>query len=155
MSLNAKSVVKDKFWIVERDGEKVGTVQAVSDGVVFVDTNSRRRFPSVSVLSRDVGIHFERPAKKTKSSPAGDVYGFPVDVPRAYNALYNVVHRVPVYTKEEKSKSMFCAGYYLVRYNDTWEEVFCPKLIVINRYPFRGPFYSEQEMRQVAHSQNV
>ena len=30
--LRATPVVKDKFWIVEQDGEKVGNIQAVEEG---------------------------------------------------------------------------------------------------------------------------
>lgn len=149
MTLYAKPVVKDKFWIVERNGEKVATIQAVPDGVVFVDGPNRVRFPSIRILSRACGVHFERVPKKIKAAPAGDVYGFPVDVKVAHNTLYNVARRVPVYTKSDKSKSMFCAGYYLVQTEDRWEEVFCPKLITINRYPFHGPFYTKEEMQQV------
>ena len=147
MTLNAKSVLKDKFWIVERDGEKIGTVQAMPDGVVYVDGGNRTRYPSIRVLSHAAGIHFERPTRRVHVVPTGVVYGFPVDVPRPHNTLYNVVRRVPVFTKSEKSKSMFCAGYYLIQSDSGWEPEFCPKLITINRYPYLGPFYTLEEQQ--------
>lgn len=155
MTLNAKTIIKNKFWIVERDGEKIATIQAGPGGVFYVDGNRRTRFPSIKVLSQEFGVKFDRPAKKIKTEPSGTVYGFPIDTVEGFNALYNVVKRVPVYTKCEKSKSMFCAGYYLIELDGEWTEAFCPKLITINRYPFVGPFYSEEEMKQRRQELNV
>lgn len=158
MTLYAKPVLKDKFWVVEHEGVRVGTIQAVPDGVVFVDTGGNRsaRYPSVRVLGREANIKFDRVQSRVKiASEVGDVYGFPIDTPKAYNTLYNVVRRVPVYTKSAKSKSMFCAGYYLVLLDEVWTECFCPKMITLNRYPFHGPFYSQQEMSQFRKDNNV
>ena len=31
MTINAKTLVKDKFWIVEQDGKKLGTLQKQED----------------------------------------------------------------------------------------------------------------------------
>ena len=36
MTIEARPVVKNKYWIVEKDGEKIATIQAANDGVVFV-----------------------------------------------------------------------------------------------------------------------
>lgn len=158
MTLCAKSVLKDKFWVVEQEGVRVGTIQAVPDGVVFVDTGGRRsaRYPSIRVLGQETKIKIERSSVSSARPRAqGDVYGFPIDTVRAYNTLYNVVHHAPVYTKTAKSKSMYCAGYYLILQDDVWTESFCPKMITINRYPFQGPFYSREEMLAARENSDV
>ena len=41
--------------------------------------------------------------------------------------------------QEEKSKSWFAAGYYRVTVNGTTETMFCPKLILLQRYDYIGP----------------
>jgi len=68
------------------------------------------------------------------------VYGFPVGS-KPHNVLYNVPRKLPVYTKTSKSRSYYCAGYYLIKLKDEWETQFCPKLITVNRYPTQGPFH--------------
>ena len=39
--LLAKEVVKDKFWIVERNGSKCGTLRLKNNELVFYENNSR------------------------------------------------------------------------------------------------------------------
>jgi len=51
-----------------------------------------------------------------------------------------------VFTKGRKSKSFFCAGYYIVKFNNGWVKSYCPKLITLNRYPYAGPYKTQQEM---------
>jgi len=54
----AKPVVKNKFWIVEEDGEKIATIQAVEDGgFAYVRGDSREVFPSIKVLAATYNIH--------------------------------------------------------------------------------------------------
>ena len=48
------------------------------------------------------------------------------------------------YTKEKKSKSFFCAGYYAVKYKE-WGVHFCPKAIIVYNYDFEGPFKTTEE----------
>ena len=78
MTLKAKPVVKNKFWIVEEDGEPVATIQSSPDGVVLVKKQYREKFPSLKMLSANYNIKIDRysptPAAKTKS-----IYGFPID----------------------------------------------------------------------------
>ena len=52
------------------------------------------------------------------------------------------------FTKSEKSKSLYCAGYYIIKFDKGWVKSFCPKLITIERYESRGPFKNDLEMRQ-------
>lgn len=140
--LKAKPVVKNKFWIVERDGNKVATIQTTDDGVVWVDGHVREKFATIKMLKDRHNVDFV--PSKSKSEKPQDVYGFPVSS-RFYNPLYDVTKHLPIYTKQEKSRSYYCAGYYLVQLGTTWTRAFCPKLITLQRYPFKGPFASEQE----------
>jgi hypothetical protein len=63
--------------------------------------------------------------------------------------MFDVRQKLPLFTKSSASKSLYCAGYYIIKFDKGWVKSFCPKLITIERYPFKGPFISELEMKQV------
>lgn len=151
--LKATPVVKNKFWIVERDGEKVATIQAVDEGgVVFVDNEKRQPYASVKSIKNKLNIVFDRPEKKI--IPTGnEVYGYSAST-RAYNCLYDVSRRLPIYTKSLKSKSYFCAGHYAIKFNSSWTKAYCPKLITLQRYEFLGPYKSKAELDAVVEQTN-
>ena len=141
----AKPIIKNKFWVVENQGEKIATIQAVNHGgLVYVHNDNREFFPSVKVLKQKYNIKFSAPPKPQKNQN-GKVYGFPTSG-KSYNAVYDVKNRLPIYTKTEKSKSQYCAGYYLILLNNLWVEHICPKRITITRYQFCGPFRTEDDM---------
>ena len=142
----AKPVVKNKFWVVEDQGHKVATIQAVEDGgFVYVHDEQRERFNSIKLLSKQYNIVFDKITKKSKQVSGNNVHGYPTQA-KPHNELYDISRRLPVYTKTAKSKSYFCAGYYIVQFDSHWAKAQCPKLITLNRYPFRGPFATQEEM---------
>jgi hypothetical protein len=61
--------------------------------------------------------------------------------------MYNVKKKLPLFAKSDKSKSQYCAGYYVIKFRKGWVKSFCPKLITLERYPFQGPFKTESEMK--------
>jgi hypothetical protein len=144
MTIEAKPVVRNKYWIVEQDGHKIGTIQAAEDGVVLVQDNHRLKYPSIKVLGTAHNIRFGS-GQRTQTRSVDSVYDFPCSgVP--YNAIYDLRLKLPLYTKTRKSKSYFCAGYYLVQYGTEWATEFSPKKIVLTRNAYLGPFRTEQAM---------
>lgn len=146
--LIAKPVLKNKYWIVESHGSKVATIQAVDNGgFVYVHENNREQFASIKMLSKTYNVKFDKPqSKKDKLKPKQNtVYDYPV-TGNAYNIMWDLKHKFPVFSKTSKSKSFFCAGYYVVKFGNEWTEMFCPKLIALNRYEFYGPYKTEKEM---------
>lgn len=144
MTIVATPIIKNKYWIVESNGAKVATIQAVDEGgVAYVHDNQREIFPSIKLLSKKYNIAFAK-APKTASSKPSDVYGYPCNT-RSFNEVYDVARKLPIYTKSAKSRSYFCAGYYMIKYSNTWIREFCPKLITLNRYDHKGPFKTETE----------
>lgn len=145
MTLLAKPVVKNKCWIVEDNGNKVATILANEHGVTLVQNEKREKFASLKVLSdkHNIIVDKTKPTKTNKESY--DVYGYPCEH-NAQNVLWDVQKKLPIFTKGLKSKSFFCAGYYLIRFNFGWAKSYCPKLITLNRYDYRGPFKTKEEM---------
>jgi hypothetical protein len=67
--------------------------------------------------------------------------------------LWSVTQQLPLYNKTAKSKSWFAAGWYRVRRGRNWHTVLAPKLIVLQRYEYQGPFITQQEANDHAHKQ--
>jgi hypothetical protein len=148
--LIAKPVIKNKFWIVESQGTKVATIQAVEDGgFVYVHDEERQRFPTIKLLSKEHNIMFDATTTKKEKVAVEhhEVYGYPV-TNRAWNTLWDVKHQFPVYTKTSKSKSYYCACYYIIKFNYGWVKSYCPKFITLNRYEFQGPYKTKFEMQE-------
>jgi hypothetical protein len=73
------------------------------------------------------------------------VHGFPAGC-RVHNPIWDVKHKLPLYTKDFKSKSYYCAGYYLIDVEGTWVTEYCPKNIVLSRHTFHVPFASKDKL---------
>lgn len=149
-NLQAKQLVPNKFWIVQNHGEKVGTLAKEKKGFVLVTPQDKIHFENVDKVYETFGKDFfeQTMVKKTKDSKVMEVYNFPTSTP-AFNPLFDVQNNLPLYSKSKKSKSLYCAGYYTIRFAKGWVKSFCPKLITLQRYEYKGPFKTELEMRQV------
>ena len=148
--LIAKPVIKNKFWIVEDHGNKIATIQAIEEGgFVYVHDQQREKYATIKLLSKTYNIKFDNvvPKKEKSTSIEHEVHGFPVSN-KPWNVLYDVKHQFPVYTKTSKSKSYYCAGYYIIKFNNGWVKSYCPKFITLNRYEFQGPFKTKTEMQE-------
>ena len=145
--LIAKPVVKNKMWIVESLGTKVGNIMAVDEGgVVYLHDNQRELFPSIKLLSKKYNIEFVKAEKpKREKLDSYDVYGYPTNT-QPHNEVLDVQRYLPIYTKGAKSKSFFCAGYYIIKFSSTWVRAYCPKLITLNRYEYEGPYKTQERM---------
>lgn len=154
MTLKAKPVIKNKFWIVEERGKKVAAVLSNPQGYTFLkNAQHRENFSSFRTLAKKYNISVEPAAKTAPSKSQHQVHGYPCEhVP--CNSLWAVKHRLPIYTKNKKSKSFFCAGYYIIKFPTGWTRAYCPKLITLQRYLYQGPFYSAAEMNTVLRSAN-
>jgi hypothetical protein len=143
----AKPVVKNKFWIVESSGQKIATIQAIEEGgVAYVHNNQRELFPSIKLLSKKYNIDFVKVDKTKQDERATyEIYGYPAPH-RPHNVLFDVQKHLPIFTKTVKSKSYFCAGYYIIKFNHSWARAYCPKAITLNRYEYQGPFRTPEIM---------
>ena len=146
MTLLAKSIVKNKCWIVEQDGSKVASILSTPEGVTLVHRGRREKFNSLKLLSERYNITVDKSKPQRVITESNDVYGYPCEH-RAHNVLWDVKHKLPIFTKGNKSKSFFCAGYYIVKFNNGWVKAYCPKLITLNRYPYAGPYKTKEEMQ--------
>jgi hypothetical protein len=149
MTLKAKPVLKDKFWIIENDEQRIGTMSWNDDRYMFSNKVETCFFDSKQDMKQRFGadiVWTDLSVPKEVTQQDFIVYGFPTSV-SPYNTMYDVKRKLPLFTKSDKSKSAYCAGYYIIEFEKGWVKSFCPKLITIERYNFKGPFKSEMEMR--------
>ena len=145
MTLIALPVVDKQYWILKENDRKVGNVEACAGGYQVKINNQIAQFKTIKLAARDANIIFEPAIKITRPKTTVDhVHGYPISG-RVYNPIWNVAQQLPVYTKTTKSKSWFAAGWYNVRKGRTWQTILAPKLIVLQRYAYQGPYYTEQE----------
>ena len=156
MTVKAKTLIKDKFWIVEENGQKLGTLQKKDDnGWIFLNKQDKRQvYITQESLFQKFGFNIfeEKQEKKEEDLTNGqtnfEVHGYPCSQ-TPYNPMFDVQKQLPIYTKTPKSKSMFCAGYYIICFDKGWRKAYCPKAITLQRYPYKGPIKSKIEMQQV------
>jgi hypothetical protein len=147
-TMKAKTIVENKFWIVEEeDGVKVGTISC-TNGTVTVNINNRSEiFSTLEEVTSIHDINFTKKTKPSKSDVRYEVYDYPT-AHTPHNALWFVERKLPIYTKTSKSNSYHCAGYYIIKFEHGWVKSFSPKLITLQRYPYQGPYKTKLEMME-------
>ena len=138
--IRAKSIVKDEYWILQKNNIKVGQIKALSNNKIEVQIHGNKAgtFDSLEEMKNSGMFEFvEMP--RINNEPTNEVHGYQADG-IAYNAVWNVQYSLPLYTQTDDSKSWFAAGYYKININGTWIVKFCPKLITLQRNEYKGPF---------------
>jgi len=139
----AKPVVPDQYWILKQDNHKIGNIQASPEGYTVKILDQIGVVKTIPMLRNIANIKFEALETVTPSDPR-QVHGYQTGC-AAFNSMWNVQLKLPLFTKEEKSKSWYAAGWYNQRQHRTWKLVRNPKLISLERYKYQGPFYTKEQ----------
>lgn len=142
-----KVLIPNKSWIVEDEGKKIGTIEKQGKGYSFLCNGQTVKFNSLAGINERFGFEFTE--VETKEVPEKEEYQV-CDYPcnsYPFNPLYNVKNKLPIYTKSEKSKSVYCAGHYAIKFQKGWVKSFCPKLLTLTRNPYHGPFKTESDLK--------
>lgn len=149
--IHAKPIVDGKFWIVEENGTKIATLHKKENNkFILSSTNGEVMFNKKEELTKQFGKEFFLTNSKVKvvNLEPKECHGYPTSC-KPNNSMYDVRRKLPLFTKSAQSKSLYCAGYYIIKFDKGWVKSFCPKAITIERYPYKGPFKTEIEMKQV------
>ena len=147
--LQAKQIIKDSFWILEQNEQKVGTMRKASSTWQVLLEQNKQEFQTYDEVISFLGSDPLSVNKKNLEQPeAGkfDVNGYPTEI-KPFNI--EVKNNLPTYTKTSKSQVRHCAGYYCVEFPKGWVPSFNPKMqtLIENAMSFAGPFNSEMEMQ--------
>ena len=143
MALIAKPVIDNEFWILQENNCKIGNIEAHAGGFQIRINNQVEQFKTIRMLQKTVKIKFESAPKIPIGKPDYQVHGYPT-VCRAHNSIWNVPAKLPLYTKTVRSKSWYAAGWYQLKSGRQWEIIQDPKLILLKRYSYHGPFYTKE-----------
>jgi hypothetical protein len=149
--LHAKPIIDGKFWIVEQDGAKFATLRKNEDNrFVMSNETGVKIFETKVDLTKEFGKDFfvAKIIKEADDAEPNEVHGYATST-TPHNSMFDVKRKLPLFTKSGDSKSLYCAGYYVIRFDKGWVKSFCPKLITLQRYDYQGPFKTEIEMKQV------
>jgi hypothetical protein len=146
-----KVLVPEKEWLLKDNNEKIGSVSKIRKGYIFLHKGHQLHFKNLEEIKSQFGITFWEEGLKSSKKIAQDsenysIYNYPCST-EPLEPVYNVKRKLPLFSKSLKSKSQYCAGYYIIRFKKNWAKSFCPKLITLERYPYHGPFKTEAEMK--------
>jgi hypothetical protein len=155
MSVITKVVIPNKEWILEKDKEKIGSIAKNKKGYSFLRKGHNIVFKDLRQIEEELGINLlEKKSPKFEIEPANySIYDYPCSS-KPFEPVYNVRKKLPLFAKSSKSKSQYCAGYYVIKFRKGWVKSFCPKLITLERYSYHGPFKTESEMKIMLNSIN-
>lgn len=139
--IKATTIIEDEFWILKDQNQKVGEITVEQDGSYSLKIKGKIQATKSNIQElRDIaGVEFDDITPQVVSLHSKtNIYGFPTDS-TAYNPVYDVKRRIALYTKSPKSRSWHAAGYFKIKQYEDWELVFCPKLIILDRYDHFGP----------------
>lgn len=143
MTLIAKPVVKDQFWIVTDGDHKVGNVIADGSGFEVKLNGSKAHFKNTGAIKRKIQIEFQTVDKK---KPLAPLSSFPTPS-KTYNNVLDLKRKLHIFTKTPKSKCYHAAGWFVLNQGEP-DVVFCPKYIFVQRYEYSGPYKTESEAKQ-------
>jgi len=158
MNLVAKVIIPEKEWIIFTDDKKIGSVSKIKKGYAFLKNGIQIKFKSLEEINSQFGEsifddQLKIKKKDTQNNTDHTIYDFPCGS-KPYRPVFNIKKKLPLYAKNSKSKSQYCAGYYIIKFSKGWAKAFCPKLITLERYPFKGPFKQEKDMKEALNNMN-
>jgi hypothetical protein len=151
-------IVKDRFWIVEDAGIKLGLIRKIrsSDFEVIMQDAIDIEILSFDALTLKYGNKILESKQVKKIESVGKDSGYSIDEVEGYPCKHRAFNtktvelngkQIPTYTKSVTSKVRYAAGYYGVRFPSDWRWFYGGKLDTLNSCNFIGPYKSKSEMQ--------
>lgn len=144
-ALIAKPIIKNQYWVVTDGNKKVGNVIADGSGYEVKLNGVLKHFNNTEDIKKKANIRFEH-VKSNKNKIELPYPEYPTTA-RTYNNMFDIKKKLHLFTKTKKSKCFYAAGYFLLE-NTEKQVIFCPKYIFLQRYPYRGPFKTEDDAKK-------
>lgn len=122
--------------------KKVGNVTATNEGFTVNLFNTAKNFKSKSSIEKNINLKFENYKKINVNLFTLKDWG----IAKSYNIFFDLKKKIYVFTKQKKSKCFYVAGWFYLNLNNSWQKIYCPKYIFIQRYEYRGPYKYEHEI---------
>ena len=136
--------IQENNWMISRKNNIVGFVFKTKEAVNVL---SREEYVGKYSDFDDfcnqhkVKVTFEK--MESKNQIQQEVNGYPTK----HNSAFNIeTDPVVSYTKLEHSQDRYAAGYYGIKFKETYQPSFCPRVSTITSYEYVGPFKTILEM---------
>ena len=148
-TLIAKPIVKNQYWVVTDGKDKVGNVVASESGYEVKLNGNTEHFKNTKAIEKQINIEFVNLKKSDNhENPFGE---FPT-TDKVYNSILDIKRKLHLFTKTQKSKCYYAAGYFVINQGTEKTVIFCPKYIFIQRYEYLGPFKTKNEALNLINS---
>jgi hypothetical protein len=140
----AKSIIKDKFWILEENAKRVGMMNFKDDN--YTINLKRKDFVAHDANDlKSLGIEFV--VRDLTQGGNIEVMGFPTDQEEVFNV--KEIEGFPTFTKKAASKSTHVAGWYGLKFKNGWVCSLCPRFSTIKTNTFVGPYKTKMDLKVV------
>ena len=141
MNITAKKVAND-YWVVQQNGNKVGFIRVKPKQTILNIGSKQEVFDSLEDITKKYQIALS--TLPTTNSAGASCLGYPVKG-QAFNPVWDIEHKLPLYTETKKSRAKRGAGYYMIQKNNNkWKLAYCPKLLLLIRNKYIGPFQTAE-----------
>jgi hypothetical protein len=144
----AKSVIKDKFWILEENAKRVGMMNFKDDNYII---NLRKADIVAHNTTELTTLGIEFILRDFTQGGHLEVRGFPTDQEEVFNV--QELKGYPCFTKKAQSKSIHAAGWYGLKFKNGWVAVLCPRLSTLDNNTNLGPYKTKMDLKVVLQQQ--
>ena len=123
MTVHAKEIINGRFWIIENEKEKIATLSLNEDKFLLHYKHESRFLSDPTSVENYLGEKIEWDSLDITELPPKEVYNYPTNT-TPFNPLYDVRRKMPLFTKSYKSKSLYCAGFYIIKFDKGWVKSF-------------------------------
>ena len=96
MQFVAKPVLEDKFWILEDNGQKVGTIRSNENGVTLQVGSENQTFKALDELKLAMEVSFTGKDQIENVKENYEVHGYPCKT-KPCNSIYDLKRKLPLY----------------------------------------------------------
>lgn len=140
----AKSVIKDKFWILEENSKRVGLMNFTGEKYTV---NLKRQDYTIRDFNELKNLGIEFVVRDYTHGGHLEVMGYPTDQEKVYNV--QDIEGYPVFTKKPTSKSLHVAGWYGLKFKNGWVCSLCPRFSTIKTNTHVGPFKTKMDLKVI------
>lgn len=140
---SATPIINGKMWIVNGTASNFATITLSDNRYLYSEKNNSRFFDNLYQLQETLDIQFSDEIGVSENK-TNDIRGFPTNC-FPENIVYDLRKKLYIYTKTSTSSSWYCAGHFLIKFEKRWGRAFCPKLVTLDKYEYRGPFKTKKE----------
>lgn len=149
MSVKLKPIT-ETAWLVIADDTKIGLLTETRNQYLLMMRGEKQRFLNrkevVSYFKEDVFNSVKDETTILDEERTFYVNGYPVNFNNPIEATM-ITTDLPLFRKKETSNVYYCAGYYCIKFSDSWLHAFCPKLSTLQSYEYIGPFKTKLDLQ--------